>query len=300
MTQHPQGDSAQISTFQFEQLPVRTVYEDGQAWFVGRDVAEALGYKDTVNAIKLHCKGVVKHHPLQTPGGMQDVRIINEPDMFRLIVNSHLPAAERFERWVFEDVLPTLRKTGSYTLGDREGITTKMRRIELTMKLIDRLRIEKRPELRAIHYANLVSVMGDQSHTLPPLSDIGSEEPGTSSVTSDFWRAFNELEKAGHKLNHSRRTDLVAISLNEVLAAAHKWDVWMPARPTLSKVLQSSRVPAYVGNRVVNSGLAGKTVRCFVFKRKPGDDGRNGVAFDDPVMAQSIMEAGATAQGGQP
>jgi len=57
---------------------------------------------------------VVKHHPLQTNGGIQNVRIINEPDLFRLVVNSQLPAAEQFEKWVFEEVLPTIRKTGRY------------------------------------------------------------------------------------------------------------------------------------------------------------------------------------------
>lgn len=102
--------------FQFDQSAVRIVPgADGEPWFVGKDVADVLGYKDPTNAIKLHCKGVAKYHPLQTAGGLQDVRIISEPDLLRLIVSSKLPAAERFERWVFEEVLPTIRKTGSYS-----------------------------------------------------------------------------------------------------------------------------------------------------------------------------------------
>jgi len=56
----------------------------------------------------------VKYRPLQTKGGLQETRIINEPDLFRLIVNSQLPAAEQFEKWVFEEVLPAIRKTGGY------------------------------------------------------------------------------------------------------------------------------------------------------------------------------------------
>lgn len=104
-----------VTPFLFDNLTIRTMNISGEPWFVGRDVAEALGYKDTTNAIKQHCKGVVKHHPLQTPGGMQEVRVINEPDVLRLILSSNLPAAQRFERWVFEDVLPSIRKTGSYT-----------------------------------------------------------------------------------------------------------------------------------------------------------------------------------------
>ena len=83
--------------FSFESHSIRAFSIDGNPWFVGKDVAEAIGFKDTVNAIKLHCRGVAKYHPLPTPGGTQEVRIINEPDTFRLITNSTLPAAERYE-----------------------------------------------------------------------------------------------------------------------------------------------------------------------------------------------------------
>lgn len=103
-----------LSVFAFDSQAVRVVMVDGEPWFVGKDVAEVLGYTDTVNAIKQHCKGVVKRHPLSTPGGTQELRVISEPDMLRLIVGSKLPAAERFERWVFEEVLPSIRKTGAY------------------------------------------------------------------------------------------------------------------------------------------------------------------------------------------
>jgi len=104
-----------IIPFKSHDFSIRAVEIDGKPWFVGKDIAEALGYVDTVNAIKQHCKGVVKHHPiLDSMKRTQQVRIINEPDLFRLIVNSQLPAAEQFERWVFEDVLPSIRKTGGY------------------------------------------------------------------------------------------------------------------------------------------------------------------------------------------
>lgn len=115
--------------FDFDQNPIRAVADEaGNAWFVGRDVAAALGYTDTINAIKQHCRGVVKHHPLPTAGGIQNVRLISEPDLYRLVVGSRLPAAERFERWVFEEVLPTIRRTGSYfaqpAAADMRGVNT--------------------------------------------------------------------------------------------------------------------------------------------------------------------------------
>lgn len=95
---------------------VRTLEIDGVPYFVGKDVATALGYKDTVNALKQHCRGVAKHHLMDSMGRKQTVSVITEGDMYRLITHSKLESAERFESWVFDDVLPTLRKKGSYEM----------------------------------------------------------------------------------------------------------------------------------------------------------------------------------------
>jgi prophage antirepressor-like protein len=103
-----------LNVFAFDSQAVRVVMVDGEPWFVGKDVAEVLGYARPNDALQQHCKGAVKRRPLSTPGGTQEVRIISEPDMLRLIVGSKLPAAEAFERWVFEEVLPSIRKTGAY------------------------------------------------------------------------------------------------------------------------------------------------------------------------------------------
>jgi hypothetical protein len=83
--------------------------------FVAVDVATALGYRNTAEAIKQHCRGVVKYDPIvDNLGRVQTVRVITEPDLYRLIMGSRLPEAERFERWVFEEVLPAIRKHGRY------------------------------------------------------------------------------------------------------------------------------------------------------------------------------------------
>lgn len=104
-----------ITPYQFEGANIRAMEIDGEPWFVAKDVTDALGYVNSSDAVTTHCKGVAKRYPLQTSGGKQELRVLSEPDVLRLIVNSTLPAAERFERWVFEDVLPSIRKTGSYT-----------------------------------------------------------------------------------------------------------------------------------------------------------------------------------------
>lgn len=86
---------------------------DGKEYFPATDCARMLGYSDPYDAINRHTKGSVKHRVL-TSGGEQEIKFIPEGDLYRLIVKSKLPAAEKFERWVFDEVLPTIRKHGVY------------------------------------------------------------------------------------------------------------------------------------------------------------------------------------------
>lgn len=94
---------------------IRTMLVDGEVAFVAKDVAEALGYSDPSSTISKHCKGLPIWQHLQTDGGVQQVRMIREPDLYRLIMRSKLPDAQRFEAWVVEEILPSIRKTGGYT-----------------------------------------------------------------------------------------------------------------------------------------------------------------------------------------
>lgn len=110
-----------IQVFNNEQFgALRTYEEDGQILFCGKDVAASLGYKNTNDAMKKHCKGVAKRYPLQTAGGVQEFVFITEPDLYRLITHSKLPTAEKFERWVFEEVLPAIRRTGGYMVASQD------------------------------------------------------------------------------------------------------------------------------------------------------------------------------------
>lgn len=107
-----------VIPFQFGEKMVRTITDEkGEPLFVGKDVCDVLGYADHTNAMKQHCRGVVKYHPiLDSIGRARQTRVLSEPDVMRLIVSSKLPAAEAFERLVFEEILPTIRKTGAYTV----------------------------------------------------------------------------------------------------------------------------------------------------------------------------------------
>lgn len=95
---------------------VRTIVIDGEPWFVGKDVAKALGYKDTISALKVHVDVEDKKGGWQitTPSGEQQMTIINESGVYSLIFSSKLPKAKEFKRWVTSEVLPSIRKQGGY------------------------------------------------------------------------------------------------------------------------------------------------------------------------------------------
>lgn len=100
---------------------IRTVEIEGKPFFVANDVAKALGYVETAKAIRTHCKGV-SEMDIPSNGGIQKMKIIPEGDIYRLIIKSHLPNAEKFETWVFDEVLPSIRKNGGYIAG-QENMT---------------------------------------------------------------------------------------------------------------------------------------------------------------------------------
>ena len=93
---------------------VRIIEENGSFLFCASDVAKALGYSNVHSALQRHCKGVVKRDTVTSTRGIQALTYIPEGDVYRLIVHSKLPSAERFERWVFDEVLPALRRNGIY------------------------------------------------------------------------------------------------------------------------------------------------------------------------------------------
>ena len=99
---------------------VRALEIDGKPYFAANDIANALGYKRTADAVTAHCKGSVKRRYL-TDGGEQEVKFIPEGDVYRLIVRSKLPSAEKFEKWVFDEVLQSIRQTGGYQMGMPQG-----------------------------------------------------------------------------------------------------------------------------------------------------------------------------------
>lgn len=118
MKDKDKDESKELQIFQNPEFgEVRTVNIDGEPWLVGKDVATALGYVDTFGALKKHVddedKQNCQNDSFESPRGMT---IINESGLYSLVLSSKLPTAKKFKRWVTSEVLPAIRKTGSYSI----------------------------------------------------------------------------------------------------------------------------------------------------------------------------------------
>lgn len=113
----------EVQLFNFENHEVRSLLLNNEPWFVGKDVAEALGYSKARNAIATHIDSEDKKDaPIQgTLGGVQEMTVINESGLYSLVLSSKLPSAKKFKRWVTSEVLPALRKTGNYQIKELSG-----------------------------------------------------------------------------------------------------------------------------------------------------------------------------------
>ena len=134
----------EISTFNNTEFgEIRTIQKNGEVLFCGKDIAAALGYADPKKAIIQHCKenGVAIYPLIDSMGREQQAKFITEGNVYRLIAHSKLPGAERFERWVFDEVLPSIRKNGAYMTDDvlEHALTSP----DFLIELANRLKTEK-------------------------------------------------------------------------------------------------------------------------------------------------------------
>lgn len=119
---------------------IRTLEQNGEPWFVGKDVALALGYKDTVNALKSHVDEQDKAGwRITTQFGEKETTIINESGLYSLIFSSKLEGAQRFKRWVTSEVLPSIRKSGGYIAGQEQMTTEELlaKALTVTHKILE-------------------------------------------------------------------------------------------------------------------------------------------------------------------
>ena len=109
---------------------IRTIELGGQPYWIAADVTKILGFKRSNDAVRQHCHSTVKHRTI-TAKGEREVNLIPESDLYRLIVHSKLPSAKAFEKWVFEEILPQIRKTGTYGATQAQPTATEATTTEL-------------------------------------------------------------------------------------------------------------------------------------------------------------------------
>ena len=113
--------SRELQVYNYGEQPIRIIGIEGESWFVGKDVAEALGYQRPADAIAAHVDEEDKLTRQFTDSGQgRDMTVINESGVYSLIFSSQLPTAKKFKRWVTSEVLPQIRRTGSYSIGKKK------------------------------------------------------------------------------------------------------------------------------------------------------------------------------------
>ncbi|MDT2648074.1 phage antirepressor [Enterococcus dongliensis] len=186
-----------LQIFNFEQNEVRTFLENDVPYFVANDVAKTLGYKNPSKATNDHCKKAIETWGNDSLGRRQKFKIIPESDVYRLIIKSNLPSAEKFESWVMEEVLPQIRKHGMYATDELLNnpdllieVATKLKE-EKTLRLIAEQRVnELQP--KADYYDRILNNKG-----LVTVSTI-AKNYGMSAVS------FNKLlHELGIQFNQS-------------------------------------------------------------------------------------------------
>lgn len=155
---------------------VRTVEINGNPYFVANDVARALGYKRPADAVTAHCKGSVKHRYL-TDGGEQELKVIPEGDIYRLTVRSKLPSAEKFEKWVFDEVIPSIRTNGGYiagqeTLSDEDLMAKAILVAQRKIKERDQIIEQQKQKIEADRPKTIFADAVSASHTSILIGDL--------------------------------------------------------------------------------------------------------------------------------
>lgn len=183
-----------ITSWNYDDQLVRSLVHNGEPWFVGKDIASSLGYKDTVNALKEHVdnedKDIIK---IMTTSGIQNAVVINESGLYSLIFGSKLETARQFKRWVTSEVLPAIRKTGSYTKSTNEaeraqrylhqtnantqGLHAESGIIGQQIRLLDRVeRLADRGLIKKESFLSVVEAFNARARTLEPLVNIREKE----------------------------------------------------------------------------------------------------------------------------
>ncbi|HCX9014304.1 TPA: ORF6C domain-containing protein [Staphylococcus aureus] len=226
----------ELQTFNFEELPVRTLEVDGEPYFIGKDVADILGYANGRDALSKHVDAEDKlTSQIATAGQNRNVTIINESGLYSLIFSSKLENAKRFKRWVTSEVLPTLRKTGAYQIPSdpMQALRLMFEATEETKQEIknvkdDVIDLKENQKLDAGDYNFLTRTINQRVAHIQRLHAITNQKQ-----RSELFRDINsEVKKM---TGASSRTNVRQKHFNDVIEMIANW---FPSQATLYRIKQ--------------------------------------------------------------
>lgn len=229
----------ELQTFNFEELPVRTMNIDGEPYFVGSDVAKILGYLKPANAISNHVDDEDKTTTLiQGTGSNYKSKavIINESGLYSLIFSSKLDSAKRFKRWVTSEVLPTLRKTGTYQVPDNPMDALKLMfdaqketQEEIETVKADVIDLKENQKLDAGEYGLITKTVHQRVAYIKQIHALPNDKEINKALYKDINNNVNTM--AGIKT----RTQLKQKHFNDVMDMIVNW---FPSQSTMYVVKQ--------------------------------------------------------------
>lgn len=182
---------ANLQIFAFEGTDeIRTLLINDEPYFVANDIAKVLGYKNPSKATNDHCKKAIKAWGNDSLGRRQEFKVIPEPDMYRLIIKSNLPDAERFENWVMEEVLPTIRKHGMYATEDL------LNNPDLLIQVATQLKEERTNRLIAEQRVNELQPKADYYDKILANKSLMT----ISVIAKNYGMSANKMNQILHKL----------------------------------------------------------------------------------------------------
>ncbi len=277
--------------FAFEESAVRIIPNADNPLFVAKDVCDVLGIKNARDAIsdldddeKITLKraetGILtvgNTDSQNTRGGSQFTNVVTESGLYALIFKSRKEEAKKFRKWVTSEVLPSIRKTGSY--GPASRVYEVNQQHALRLKLLQALDKAENTAMRESIYQSLAEVSKALDLPLLPLDDFhwagvpASVREQATEVCARFWSAIDALTaEDGVDINHSRDGRFIAVNLAEVIALSKKHEIDMPLRLELLRYLPYSQSPEFIQRKVLASPIKqnrqgkDKTMRCWLFK----------------------------------
>ncbi|HHB5848509.1 TPA: BRO family protein [Staphylococcus aureus] len=225
-----------LQTFNFEELPVRTLEVDGEPYFIGKDVTDILGYANGRDALSKHVDAEDKlTSQIATAGQNRNVTIINESGLYSLIFSSKLENAKRFKRWVTSEVLPTLRRTGAYQVPSdpMQALRLMFEATEQTKQEIknvkdDVIDLKENQKLDAGDYNFLTRTINQRVAHIQRLHAITNQKQ-----RSELFRDINsEVKKM---TGASSRTNVRQKHFDDVIEMIANW---FPSQATLYRIKQ--------------------------------------------------------------